>query len=571
MKDSPLLKKNIFFYVTEFVCGISVMAVEIGASRLLAPYFSSSQVIWTLIIGSIMIAMAIGNFLGGKLADKKPSLDRLYLFILIAGVYICVVPFFGRYIIALMTAFLALFVTSGLLIWSSLLSCFILFVPPLLFLGMVTPSLIKYSMGDGKTSGKVVGLLEALNTIGSIIGTFLPTFLTIPTIGTSMSFFLFGGLLVVLCLVYFVFWFISYSDKRKKEPVIVDETPVDPLKAKKERKALISKCVYLPILLALAITGGILDARSNFVFWNEELLYQGESDYNYLQVKKDQDGTLSFSTNVMFGVQSIKKKDNSLTGMYYDYCLAAPYYANVAEKGSADVLVLGNGTGTYASLLKNSDYMPYNANIEGVEIDQKIIDISKEYFGINDDIQKVYCDDGRYYIAHTDKKYDVIMVDAYSGISVPFQMASVEFFTLVYEHLNDNGVMVFNFNMFTEGKDSLDHAVGDTVASVFPSCLSAQIGTNLEFFALKDPKAVGHLSSYIDGGTAKPAFQTLLEKVNGKASPYVDGGIRLTDDNADVELRSMGAIDLIIKDELSYYREIYKEKGFAGLIEYLLG
>ena len=67
MKDKKsLINSHIFLYMTEFFSGMAVMAVELGASRLLAPYFSSSQIVWTIIIGTIMIAMALGNIYGGK-------------------------------------------------------------------------------------------------------------------------------------------------------------------------------------------------------------------------------------------------------------------------------------------------------------------------------------------------------------------------------------------------------------------------------------------------------------------------------------------------------------------------
>ncbi|MCI1244561.1 MAG: fused MFS/spermidine synthase [Bacilli bacterium] len=572
MLESKLLKRNVFFFVTEFVCGTSIMAVEIGASRLLAPYFSSSQIIWTIIIGSIMIAMAIGNLWGGKIADKHPGVDHLFLLILIAGAYICCVPFFGRYVIALFTAFLALFVDNGLLIWSSLLTCLILFVPPLLILGMVTPTLVKRCAVKKNTSGKTVGLLEALNTIGSIIGTFLPTFVTIPTIGTALTFLLFGGLLVIVGLLYYVFWFIDFFDGRKRKPEDKGSVPLKEREpGKRVHGSALSKAIVIPLMLVLAVTGGVLDAGSNFVFWNEDLVYQGESVYNYLQVKREGDGTLTFSTNVLFGVQSIKKPNDALTGMYYDVALAAPYYAGIDQTGSADILVLGNGTGTYASLCKNDLYLPYRTAIEGVEIDQKIIDISHEYFGITDEVESVHCDDGRYFITHASKTYDVIMADPYSGISIPFQMASVEFFQEVYDHLNDNGVMVLNFNMIDEGPQSVNAAIGDTVASVFPSCRSVKTGGNLEFFAFRNPESARNLTpAVIETLPVDEAMKYNLRSVVDNAKPYADGGIRLTDDNADVELRSMGAIDGIIKDELSFYRQIYDERGFWGLLKYLM-
>jgi predicted MFS family arabinose efflux permease len=85
--------------MTEFFSGMSVMAVELGASRLLAPYFSSSQIVWTIIIGTIMIAMALGNIYGGRTADKNPNPDKLYIRILIAAIWIGLIPVLGKYVI----------------------------------------------------------------------------------------------------------------------------------------------------------------------------------------------------------------------------------------------------------------------------------------------------------------------------------------------------------------------------------------------------------------------------------------------------------------------------------------
>lgn len=99
MKQTVILKNKLFLYLTEFFAGMSVMAVELGASRLLAPYFSSSQIVWTIIIGTIMIAMALGNIYGGRSADKSPNPDRLYTRILIAAIWIALIPVVGKYIV----------------------------------------------------------------------------------------------------------------------------------------------------------------------------------------------------------------------------------------------------------------------------------------------------------------------------------------------------------------------------------------------------------------------------------------------------------------------------------------
>ena len=110
-----MIRKKWFLYLTEFFSGMSVMAVELGASRLLAPYFSSSQIVWTLIIGTIMIAMALGNVLGGRLADKNKP-DRLYLLLLIDAIWIGLIPFVSKYVIAGISFLFALFVQGRIVI-----------------------------------------------------------------------------------------------------------------------------------------------------------------------------------------------------------------------------------------------------------------------------------------------------------------------------------------------------------------------------------------------------------------------------------------------------------------------
>ena len=98
MEKRKILSNKLYLYLTEFFAGMSVMAVELGASRLLAPYFSSSQIVWTIIIGTIMIAMALGNIYGGRAADRNPNPDRLYGRIVIAAIWTALIPVLGKYI-----------------------------------------------------------------------------------------------------------------------------------------------------------------------------------------------------------------------------------------------------------------------------------------------------------------------------------------------------------------------------------------------------------------------------------------------------------------------------------------
>ena len=523
-----ILRNKYYLYLTEFFAGMSVMAVELGASRLLAPYFSSSQIVWTIIIGTIMIAMALGNIWGGRSADKNPNPDRLYVRIIIAAVWIAAIPVLGKFVIIGISAALVFAISSNFLIWAAFLACMVIFVFPLFLLGTVTPSLVKYTVDSLDDSGKTVGSLNAFNTIGSIIGTFVPTFVTIPAVGTSITFLIFAGILLLLALVYFV------STRGKKKP-----------------------CVIGGILFLICCVTG---ASGSFAFWEKNLLYEGESIYNYLQVKETEDSVI-LSTNVLFGVQSIMKKDGGATGMYYDYAMAAPM---MSGKADGSLLVLGMGTGTYA---KQCEYYYHPASIEGVEIDQKITDLAGEYFELPESIE-VTTYDGRSYLAAVQETYDVIMVDAYQDITIPFQMSSVEFFTLVREHLNENGVMVVNMNMHSNTEGNINEYLADTIAAVFDYVYTVDVAgtTNRELFATQNPEAL----SLFEAGRSmveEPELQEMLRRVSEGLVPYEKGNYLLTDDKAPVELLGMQVIDDLIQRELVYYKDLFKREGIQGLLQ----
>ena len=559
-KKKLFINHRYFYFITELFVGIALMGIEMSASRLIAVYFSSSQIVWTIIIGVIMISMAIGNYWGGHQADKKPSYLRLYSELIFAGTWIVLVPFLGRFVIAGISALFALFITKGFVIWAALFSCIILFVPPLLFLGKVTPSLIKYALGQ-KVSGKVIGLLEALNTVGSIIGTFLPTFLTIPFIGTSNSFVLFGSMIAVLGLVYVITYLI---DKYQSRPKMVESSGKNE-EVNVEKKSFIKTCVLSGISAFIWIFGLVISINVSPLFWKQSSkIYEGESMYNYLKVDKEGQTTY-LSTNALFGVQSCINDDYSLTGMYYDNLLISAYLV----KENPKILVLGNGSGTYATMMK--EYLKWPCDITAVEIDQKIIDLSYKYFKMSEDVN-VVCDDGRNYIARDKEKYDIILVDAYSSISVPFHMTTTEFFTLVKSHLTDDGIVMMNINMYAEGKHSVSTALCDTIYGVFDNLYGYRAfnASGLEVIASnnKDRNLMEDIKNvYVSDSDLQYTFS----KMKLAIKPYEDTGIRLKDDTADVEMRSIYALDEQIQAELSYYRDIYKEHGLKGLFEELLG
>ena len=545
-----ILKSKLYLYLTEFFAGMSVMAVELGASRLLAPYFSSSQIVWTIIIGTIMIAMALGNYFGGKSADKDPDPDKLYKRILFSAVWIAAIPFVGKLVIIGISALLVVTVSTNFLIWAAFLACMVIFVYPLFLLGTVTPSLVKYTTDSLDDNGKTVGTLGAFNTVGSIIGTFAPTFITIPTVGTAVTFLIFSGILLMLGLVYF------FSCKR----------------------GYIRMAICTVLFIVFCVTGTVL----GFAFWEKSLTYEGESVYNYLQVKED-DKQAALSTNVLFGIQSIYMKDGGLTGLYYDTAMAAPLMSDGDDISEKNMLVLGMGTGTYAKQCRS--YFP-GIKVEGVEIDDKITDLAHKYFELDDDI-KVTTYDGRAFLqalnsqrdrrnsavgSHdngiSDLQYDVIMVDAYQDITIPFQMSTEEFFTLVKKSLKPGGVMVVNMNMHSDKKGSINEYLCDTIASVFGNVYTVKVDgtTNRELFASDLTGMPDRLFSAAQQLEDKD-LKKLMEDVYYNMERYEGGELILTDDKAPVELLGMQVIDDLISEELTYYKKQFKENGIKGLIE----
>ena len=522
--EKGLMKSKTYLYATAFFSGMSVMAVEIGASRLLAPYFSASQIVWTIIIGVIMIALALGNVWGGRLADRDPNPANLYRRLIIAALWIAAIPVLGKYIIALISGLLIVAVETNLLVAAAFLSCLAIFVLPLLLLGTVTPSLVKYATDSLDENGRVVGNLGAFNTAGSIIGTFLPTFVTIPATGTAATFLIFAGVLLVLGLGYFFF---AGTEKRLRASSLL-------------------------IFLVCAVLG----ANSSPAFWETALAYEGESVYNYLQVKDD-DKTTIFSTSVMFSVQSKRVKDGSLTGMYFDYALAAP----TLTKGG-NILILGMGTGTFAEQCRR--YFPSSKSL-GVEIDEKIIALSRKYFELPEEIP-VVAYDGRAYLQMDENRYDVIMVDAFRDITIPFQMSSLEFFQMVEQHLAPGGVMTVNLNMRASGTGNINERLIATISAVFPAIRTVTVenGTNLALFAARDEATLDKLPQLAENLQNKE-LSNLMRHVATNWQAPARVGEPLTDDKAPVELLGMRALDGIIREELQYYKEIYRREGFDGL------
>ncbi len=533
--------RNMIYYFTAFISGMTIMAVELTCSRLLAPYFSSSSIVWTVIIGLMMISLSLGNIIGGRIADKRKDLGKLYFYIWIASLWVAIIPFVGKYVIAGITALL-LFVLPGgaLVVTGSAISCLVIFSFPMVLMGMVTPYMVKLAVHDMNENGRVTGQIYATSTVGSIIGTFLPTFVTIPLLGTSGTFFLFAALLNILCLVYFF--------GVRKNQVRHAVTTV-----------LLIVFIFLPFQNAVA-------------FWKDNIVYEGESLYNYLQVTDDGTSVI-LSTNVAFGVQSIYRKDGALSGYYYEYALSAPLFReNATTEDPLNVLVLGLGTGTFnKQLLK---FFP-NSSSDAVEIDGEIVELAYTHFDLKPEEANVYINDGRMFLnAPECGMYDIILADAYQDITVPFHMSTLEFFEEVKEHLNPGGVLIVNVNMRSGDFSGIPEYLSQTLKNSFSTVYRFDLDavTNSLLFCSDNPDMMNHyrenIAREINEGHELYQISRYME---ANAVEMESGPLLLTDDKAPVERLGQRSLNRIVEQEMSYIRTMVgsNKDGLQGILRML--
>ncbi|MBI2453646.1 fused MFS/spermidine synthase [Candidatus Peregrinibacteria bacterium] len=414
-----------FLYLTVFITGMAIMAIELTASRLLAPYFGASLFVWTNVIGVVLIALSLGYYIGGRLADRDQGRFAekiLHPLIFAAGIAVCLIPFFGKPIFLLAYRSISAYNTPIFL--TSLASTFILFTIPLLILGMVNPLAARIGIQKLSDAGRVVGSLYAFSTIGSISGTFLPVMLTIPFLGSRETFFLFGGVLIALGVLGI------------------------------GKKAL---------FLFLAIPA-VLFASSSKIHADSSVEYEGESIYNYIRVRKDASDTRYLLTNEGQGTQSLYHPSRILTGYYWD---AATLLPALNRKGK-DFLILGTAGASSARVLYH--YFPW-LQLEGVEIDPLMIQVARRFFSADQIPMPIHLSDGRILLSQSSKKYDFVMVDVYKDeFYIPFHLATREFFELVRDRLNPNGSMAMNIAVSSQSSELLG-MIKNTVAAVFPYTL----------------------------------------------------------------------------------------------------
>jgi len=438
MKSNP---KKTFLYLVVFGAGASVMAIEMAASRLLAPYFGTSIFIWGNIIGIILIALSLGYWIGGKLADKHPQPEYLLYLIMLAGVLTSSIPIlFGWYLklVIVQISFIAF-----LIIGSSLAMLFLFFIPVFL-LGMVSPFAIRILISTVEESGKTAGSLYAFSTIGSIIGTFLAAFWLIPFWGTKETIYL-----SALILLFLGAWGL------KKKPIFF-------------------LLLLLPFLFYFITKDSNIKPVSG-------LIYEKESPYQYIQVV-ERDNQYHLRVNDGLGLQSVYDPNHILVGSYYDYYSILPFFQN--PQGSKEILLIGLGGGTishqYLALFQDR----FSLNIDGVEIDPEIIKTARQYFDLADQEITIHIADGRNFLEQTDKKYDLLIIDAYAQqIYIPFHLTTKEFFQKTKTNLEKDGILAMNVNAVDLNSDILTRIL-QTLRSVYPHTYVAPLGEGYNWLVL---------------------------------------------------------------------------------------
>ncbi|MFV2040806.1 MAG: fused MFS/spermidine synthase, partial [Candidatus Hydrothermarchaeales archaeon] len=374
MNGSMTNENNRLLVVTAFVSGMSIMALEMSASRLLAPYFGTSLFVWTNIIGITMISLSIGYYYGGKIADMKTDSKPMFRMLLGTGSFAVLIPFIAPLVMSVSQG--AVSSGSAGVFYGSMIGTILLFAPPLTVLGGVSPYVIRLFASETGSYGTVAGRVFAVSTVGSILGTFLPVLLLIPVLGTKQTILIFGVALIVLGLI-----------------------------------GLGKQGLSLVALLLLFTTFLVGSARPG-----EGVIFEKESVHNYIQVV-ERGGVRYLKLNEGYAYHSIYNPDSVTVGGVWDYFNILPLLKQDAE----DALIIGLAGGTVA---REYRFFFPDLAVDGVELDSEIIRVGNTYFDMAGANLKTYNMDGRSFLKSTDKEYDIVIVDAYKQPYIPFHLTT---------------------------------------------------------------------------------------------------------------------------------------------------
>src|SRR5216683_3072209 len=490
-----------------FVAGSCSLAVELSASRLLAPYFGSSLFVWANLIGLILLYLTVGYYVGGRLADRSPRPGVLYTLTIIAAFLISVIPFLSR----------------PILLWSQ--SAFATYS-----IGVFYGSLVSVAGLVGGSRG-TAGDHWHLSVLPTLLRSYPPGQARRkeqgPPSHSSPPSPLQEG-----------------SFPRKDGGLVgtrIDNGP-RPRNGRVDKR-LLSILLLIPMALSVLTMRGPIKAADGSN-GGGVLITERESAYNYLQVVQVGD-ELQLIMNEGVGIHSVYNPHSILTQGYWDDFLVAPYFNNppFTQNQVRKVALIGLGAGTAAREF-TAVYGPIP--IDGVEIDRTVVELGRQYFHMTEPNLHVIVQDGRYYLQTTSQKYDVIGVDTYQQPYVPFQFTTQEFFQTVRDHLTPTGVVALNAGR-TSNDYRLVEALAQTMHSVFPNVyiLDTERFTNSLVIGTNAPTSLANFQINANRLT-NPLLQSVAQAsiVYGNIREEHSRTVYFTDDRAPVEQ----LIDQIILD-----------------------
>ena len=320
-----------------FVVGTSTLGAEIAAARLMAPFFGASTIVWANTIAIVLVALSIGYWFGGRMADRHPHLRGLCMLVLVASLLLGLVPIVADPFLSLSVEAFDTYSIGAFA--GSLFGVLVLVAVPVLMLGAVSPWAIRLKLRSVEDSGEVAGRMYAISTVGSLLGTFLAALLLIPLVGTQRTFLTFAlALAIVAVLGLGLRWVIA--------PLAV------------------AGLLALPIGTVKAADKG-------------RVIHEADTEYQYARVVELPDGERHLELNEGQAVHSIYRPGSVLTGDVWDGYLILPWAVRSAAPGR--IAILGNGAGTTARAYER--FWP-STLVDAVEIDGELFEIGERYFGL---------------------------------------------------------------------------------------------------------------------------------------------------------------------------------------------
>lgn len=422
--------KTYFFYLTVFTTGGAILVIEILGTRILAPFYGSTIFVWSSLITITMAALALGYFVGGFLADKKPEFQIFYALIFLAGVFTGMVMKFDQPMLVLSDKF-------GPRL-GPLVAALVLFSIPLFLLGTVSPFAIRLRSrvieGIGRTSGSIF----ALATLGSLSGALLSGFFLVPRLSLSLIFVGLAALLIAVALLG-VFLFSE--------------------KSKTGRKFFLTLVVVVLLGVGLLYFPRLSYNKDSAEF---KLIHQEQSFYADLKVVEGK------------GVRCLLMDGAPQTCLVKGQDVSPAEYIQELERVSQQwpeqsrVLLLGLGAGAVVKGLPN-DFA-----LDIVELDPQIVKLAEEYFDFAlDENDRLFVDDARSFLRKNNTPYDIIISDVYFGKAIPAYLCTREFFELLSRNLAKGGVVISNVIGRWQAADKLLTSIVSTQAEVFPKVVVA--------------------------------------------------------------------------------------------------